>query len=137
MPGLRLRIGATPETAGPGRDFLDIWKGESAMLHEPAAPSGVDNASGYKTRLGVVLFIVYALVYAGFVAISLYDVTIMETTVFSGLNLAVVYGFGLIVFALVMALVYSGFCSRKERELNESPKAKKRAKAKAKKGGAK
>lgn len=88
------------------------------MLHEPAAPMGVDHASAYKTRLGVVLFIVYALIYAGFVAVSLYDVTILERIVFCGLNLAVVYGFGLIVFALLMALVYSGFCTRKERKLN-------------------
>ena len=94
------------------------------MLHEPAAPTGVDHASAYKTRLGVILFIVYALVYAGFVAISLYDVTILERVLFCGLNLAVVYGFGLIVFALVMALVYSGFCSRKERQLNGPAEAK-------------
>ncbi len=88
------------------------------MLHEPAAPTGVDHASAYKTRLGVILFIVYALVYAGFVAISLYDVTILEQIVFRGLNLAVVYGFGLILFALLMALMYSGLCTRKERLLN-------------------
>lgn len=94
------------------------------MLHEPAAPAGVDHASAYKTRLGFVLFIVYALIYAGFVAISLYDVTILEQIVFRGLNLAVVYGFGLIIFALLIALMYSGFCSRKERQLN-GPAAKK------------
>ena len=94
------------------------------MLHEPAAPVGEDHASSYKTKLGFVLFIVYALIYGGFVAISLYDVTIMEQVLFCGLNLAVVYGFGLIVFALLLALVYSGMCSRKERQMNGPAEAK-------------
>ena len=41
----------------------------------------------------------------------------METTVILGQNLAVTYGFGLIILALIMALIYNQFCSRKEKEL--------------------
>jgi uncharacterized membrane protein (DUF485 family) len=88
------------------------------MLHEPAAQCGPDNASGYKTSLGVKMFIIYALVYSGFVAINLISPKLMESTVVFGLNLAVCYGFGLIVLALVMALVYNKVCTAKEMELN-------------------
>jgi uncharacterized membrane protein (DUF485 family) len=41
----------------------------------------------------------------------------METIVLGGLNLAVVYGFGLIVFALILALIYSLACGRREKRL--------------------
>lgn len=87
------------------------------MLHEPAAKQDRDPASGYKTRLGVWMFLFYALVYAGFVAINLISPRAMESIVFSGLNLAVVYGFGLIVLALVMALIYNAYCMREEKRL--------------------
>lgn len=88
------------------------------MLHEPARPSGPDPASGYKTRLGVVMFIIYCLVYAGFVLTSVVaEGRAMQVIVFAGLNLAVVYGFGLIVLALVMALFYNYYCARQESRL--------------------
>ena len=35
----------------------------------------------------------------------------------TGLNLAVVYGMGLIIFALILALIYNHLCTQKEREL--------------------
>jgi hypothetical protein len=47
----------------------------------------------------------------------------MEATVFMGLNLAVAYGFFLIVFALVLALIYNRMCAVKERELRAVPAA--------------
>ena len=87
------------------------------MLHEPAPTMGKDYGTEFKTRLGIVLFFVYALIYAGFVGINLVDATLMEITVFLGLNLAVVYGFSLIILALVMALVYTRICSWKENQL--------------------
>lgn len=93
------------------------------MLHEPAAQSEKDYGTAYKMRLGVVMFIIYALVYAGFVAINIIDVKIMETIVFLGLNLASVYGFGLIIFALFLALIYNHKCSSKEAELKAQDQA--------------
>ncbi|MBK7702705.1 MAG: DUF485 domain-containing protein [bacterium] len=82
------------------------------MLHEPARSSGPDPASGYKTRLGVVMFIIYCVVYAGFVMTNVINEgRAMQTIVFAGLNLAVVYGFGLIIFALVLALLYNHLCT--------------------------
>ncbi len=87
------------------------------MLHEPAKQSGDDLASSYKSRLGVRMFLVYAVVYAGFVLINVLWPKAMSTIVIAGLNLAVVYGFGLIVFAMILALIYNWLCSRKEKQL--------------------
>ena len=87
------------------------------MLHEPAPEMGKDYGTEFKTRLGVVLFFVYALIYAGFVGINLVDAKLMEIIVLCGLNLAVVYGFSLIILALIMALVYTRICSWKENQL--------------------
>ena len=88
------------------------------MLHEPAKQSGDDLASSYKSRLGVRMFLVYAVVYAGFVLINVLWPKVMGIIIIRGLNLAVVYGFGLIVFAMVLALIYNWMCSRKEKELD-------------------
>ncbi len=89
------------------------------MLHEPAAYKGKDYGIAYKMRLGAWMFLFYGVIYAGFVAINVLKPVLMETILFLGLNLAVVYGFGLIVFALVLALVYNHMCSKKEKELAE------------------
>ncbi len=84
------------------------------MLHEPASQSGPDPASEYKARLGVWMFILYCVVYAGFVVINLVSPAAMERTVLWGMNLAVVYGMGLIVFAVVLAIIYDLACRRRE-----------------------
>ncbi len=95
------------------------------MFHE-AAPKelGKDNAIAFKTRIGILMFFAYGLVYAGFVGINLISPASMEIIVFAGLNLSVVYGFGLIALALVMALVYNYMCSAKEFKLNRPEGAK-------------
>jgi uncharacterized membrane protein (DUF485 family) len=91
------------------------------MLHEPAnTPAEKDHAIAYKTGLGVKMFLFYALVYAGFVLINIIKPVLMEKTIMFGLNLAVVYGFGLIILSLVMALIYNAMCMRKEKALNGS-----------------
>lgn len=90
------------------------------MLHEPAGPAAADPASPYKTRLGNRMFVLYALVYAGFVAVNVGAPVLMEREVAWGVNLATAYGLFLIVFALLLALVYNALCTRKERELASS-----------------
>ncbi len=91
------------------------------MLHEPAADSGPDNASAYKTRIGLYMFALYSLIYAGFVVINVTKPVLMEKVVFAGLNLAVVYGFGLIILALVLALIYNAMCTKEEKRVNNLP----------------
>jgi hypothetical protein len=107
------------------------------MLHEPATPSGKDPAGPYKTRLGIWMFIFYSLFYASFVALNLLNPLAMATIVFAGLNLATVYGFALIIVALIEALVYDGMCRKKEAEFAQAEKQKGgKSKSKSKKGKA-
>ena len=89
------------------------------MLHEPVTPQEKDNASSYKARLGIWMFILYALVYAGFIAINVLNPVLMQVVIFGGLNLAIIYGFGLIILALVLAMIYNAMCVKKEKELNK------------------
>jgi uncharacterized membrane protein (DUF485 family) len=85
------------------------------VLHKPAPISSNDPTIAYKKRTGAWMFLLYALVYAGFVGINVVNPLAMETPVVGGLNLAVTYGFGLIVLALVMALIYNRLCGDRER----------------------
>jgi uncharacterized membrane protein (DUF485 family) len=94
------------------------------MLHAPASPLRPDPAFAFKRRLGAILFVIYALVYAGFVAVNLVRPRLMERAVLGGLNLAVIYGMGLIIFALLLALVYNRACGRRERALRGTPEGK-------------
>ena len=92
------------------------------MLHEPATPAGKDPAGPYKMRLGIWMFVFYSLFYASFVAINLISPRSMGMVVFLGLNLATVYGFALIIVALIEALVYNALCHKKEVELAQAAK---------------
>ena len=94
------------------------------MLHEPATPSGKDPAGPYKMRLGIWMFIFYSLFYASFVAFNLLSPLTMAVIVFAGLNLATVYGFALIVVALIEGLVYDAMCRKKEAEFVQAEKSK-------------
>ncbi len=88
------------------------------MHHDPAPELAPDPASRYKSRLGVWMFLFYCLVYAGFVFTNvLTEGEAMQIMVVAGLNLAVVFGMGLIILALVMALIYNALCTAKEKEL--------------------
>ncbi|MCK5807502.1 DUF485 domain-containing protein [bacterium] len=94
------------------------------MGHGPAVKLEKDYASPAKTKLGVKLFFVYLTIYVGFVVINTINPQIMEMRMFLGLNLAVVYGFGLIILAIVMGLVYNHICTGYENKMNK-PQEKK------------
>jgi len=61
-------------------------------------------------RFGLVLFAFYLAFYGGFVAISAFSPDTMDWTPIPGINLAIIYGFALIVVALLLALIYGAFC---------------------------
>ncbi len=94
------------------------------MGHGPAADWGEDNAVKYKTKVGIILFFVYCTIYSGFVAINALNPSLMSIKVIFGLNLACVYGFGLIVLAIVMGTIYNAMCTRAEDMLNKKGDAK-------------
>jgi len=64
----------------------------------------------YNARVGLVLFVIYLVFYGGFVLLSAFAPEMMETTPVAGVNLAILYGFGLIVAALLLAVVYGLMC---------------------------
>jgi hypothetical protein len=101
------------------------------MLHEPATPAGKDPSGPYKMRLGLWMFLFYSLFYGGFVAINLMSPAAMGTIIFAGLNLATVYGFALILVALVEALFYDSLCRKKEAEYIQAEKLDSTKKGKA------
>jgi len=88
------------------------------MLHEPAVEVGIENASKKKAGLGVWFFFLYLFFYAGFVVIGVLNYELLKHEVFAGLNLALVYGMGLIIFAVLLGILYNYFCSKYEDELN-------------------
>jgi len=73
-------------------------------------------------RLGIKMFFFYAFFYALFVSINLISPLTMSNIVFAGLNLATVYGFALIIGALIEALIYDALCRRKEAEFARAEK---------------
>lgn len=93
------------------------------MLHEPAAKAENDNASAWKAKLGIKLFLLYSLFYVGFVGVAIFATETLKTPVIAGTNLAIVYGMSLIIFAIILGLVYNHFCTRKEDELNSEEEA--------------
>ena len=88
-------------------------------MHGPAAKLGADKAAAKKAKLGVILFFVYLIIYSGFVVIGLYDPDLMGAHVLGKQNLAIVYGFGLIILAIVMGFIYNAACTRMENRMNK------------------
>ncbi len=90
------------------------------MLHRPTPAAGKDPAVKYKMRLGIWMFVLYSLFYAGFVLINLVNPLLMERTLFWELNLASIYGMALIIVALLEALVYDWLCRRQEQRMADA-----------------
>ena len=88
------------------------------MEHGPAVELEKDNAIGKKSKMGIRMFLLYFVIYAGFVAINTLKPKLMGKIIFMGLNLAVLYGFGLIIFAIILGLIYNKLCSDAESEMN-------------------
>jgi uncharacterized membrane protein (DUF485 family) len=85
------------------------WRNH-AMLHEDH-PTIVSRNSRY----GLALFAVYVLLYAGFMALAAFWPDLMaQATPLGSVNLAIMYGMGLILAALVLALVYMFLCRARE-----------------------
>jgi uncharacterized membrane protein (DUF485 family) len=82
------------------------------LHHEPehAPEDEVPGIAARNSRYGLALFSVYLLLYGGFVLLNAFAPAQMERTPISGVNLAILYGFGLIAAALVLALIYGWLC---------------------------
>ena len=65
-------------------------------------------------RIGMILFIVYLILYVGFVFLNTFSAETMEMLPYAGVNLAIWYGFGLIIAAFVLALLYGALCGEEK-----------------------
>ena len=83
---------------------------------DPDAPRGWS----HNARVGLALFVAYLLLYGGFVGLATFAPGAMARPALAGVNLAVVYGFGLIVAALVLALVYMLLCRPEEQPATDA-----------------
>lgn len=68
-----------------------------------------------QSRVGLTLFILYLALYLGFVLINAFWPEKMKSTPIAGVNLAVLYGFGLILAAILMAFLYGAVGSASDQ----------------------
>jgi hypothetical protein len=61
-------------------------------------------------RIGLALFWVYVLLYAGFMGLVLFRPDLLSLRPFGGVNLAIAYGMGLIAGAFLLAIIYMAAC---------------------------
>ena len=84
----------------------------AGLGHGPAQPREIvdERIAARNARSGLWLFCVYLVVYIGFVLLTAFAPQVMQITFASGLNVAILYGLGLIALAMVLALVYAWLC---------------------------
>lgn len=89
--------------------------------HGPSHPAEEEDPAivSRNARNGMRLFLVYLIIYAGFVGINAFAPRQMEATPLFGVNLAILYGCVLIVAAMVLALVYCWQCRAPGQPRNE------------------
>lgn len=69
-----------------------------------------ERTAARNAKLGLILFFIYLVLYGGFVLINAFSPDTMDVRPVAGINLAVLYGFGLIIAAFVLALLYGFMC---------------------------
>ena len=84
------------------------------MEHGPSTEWQVEKSRTFKTRLGLIMFAIFTPVYLAFILISVISPATMAKDIGS-LNVAIVYGFGIIVLAIIQAVIYNAICSNKEK----------------------
>ena len=87
-------------------------------MHGPSSDWKKDNSSSVKELLGKWLFLLYAIVYGGFIVINVVSPKFMGIEVGS-LNVAIVYGLLLIVFAMLLAFAYNHVSTHAEDIMNK------------------
>lgn len=73
----------------------------NASRHDDTPPT-----AGATSRLGLGLFWLYVLGYGGFMGLVLVRPDLLALRPFGGVNLAILYGMGLIAAAFLLAVVY-------------------------------
>jgi uncharacterized membrane protein (DUF485 family) len=76
----------------------------------------------HNARWGAKLFVLYSVLYLGFMLLNTFFPSSMELTPVAGVNLAILYGFGLIIAAFVLALFYGIVCNSDEGSPDDGPR---------------
>jgi len=84
------------------------------MGHGPGTQWQAEKSQAYKAKLGIIMFAAYTPIYLAFILISVISPSFMAKDVGS-LNVAIVYGFGIIILAIIQAVFYNAICSNKEK----------------------
>ncbi len=84
----------------------------SSWDHGPAAADDTDTPAQQRrnARIGMLLFVVYTACYAAFVLTAAFAPRRMAARPWAEINLAIWSGFGLLLLALVLSLLYSWLC---------------------------
>ena len=93
------------------------------MAHGPSTEWKKEKSEEFKSRLGLIMFAIYCILYFIFILIAVLNPKMMGASV-GKLNLAITYGFALIVIAIVQALIYNRICSKREKQDQEAEKKK-------------
>ena len=64
----------------------------------------------HNSRTALILFSIYLLLYGGFVYINAFEPKLMAKVLLFGVNVAILYGMGLILAALLLAGIYMFLC---------------------------
>ncbi len=75
------------------------------------------------SKIGLILFTIYLIVYAGFVFLNAFAPEQMEATPIAGLNIAILYGFALIIGAIVLSGIYGFLCRESAGPKTKEPRA--------------
>jgi uncharacterized membrane protein (DUF485 family) len=89
--------------------MLNDSMGQAAGDIDSPSEDAVAKARRQNMRLGLLLFASYLTLYTGFVLTSAFYPNSMEWRPLGGLNLALLWGFGLIIAAILFAFVYGVF----------------------------
>jgi uncharacterized membrane protein (DUF485 family) len=88
------------------------------MSHWEERPSGHEDDHPHiarrNARIGIWLFAIYLAFYAGFVLLGTFALDRLAERPWAGVNLAIWYGLGLIVAAMLVALGYSWLCRARD-----------------------
>mgnify|MGYP002624654234 CR=1 FL=1 len=91
--------------------------------HGPApTPKPEDDIGAERrARTGLALFAIYLLLYGGFMGLSTFFPQTMRSKPLAGITLAVTYGFGLILAAILLAFLYGWLCRATAAETRRDP----------------
>ena len=93
------------------------------MEHGPATKWQAEKSQSFKTKVGLNMYAIFAPIYLAFILVCVISPQVMAKDVGS-LNVAIVFGFGIIILAIIQALIYNFICSRRENKDGDSDKGK-------------